>query len=217
METAYSRVQRSGISAGTVVDLLTLAFAQRPEQLPAMEKVALEVLPGIGKAQRLGELSVAELQNYASADPYEATRMAALIEIGRRSAVAGKGDPATVDDAEDVYEQLKYLEREKKEHFVVVMLDSQNIVLRTATVHIGTLTMSVVGPREVFREAIREGASSIIVAHNHPSGDPTPSPEDIAITKELVEIGARLDIPVHDHIIIGYRDHRSLRKVGLMK
>ncbi len=216
METAYSRVQRSGVSAGTVVDLLTLAFAQKPEQLPSMEAVAREVLPGIGKAQRLGELSVAELQSFASADPYEATRMAALIELGRRSAVAGKGDLATVDDAEDVYEHLRHLEGEKKEHFVVVMLDSQNVILRTATVHIGTLTMSVVGPREVFREAIREGASSIIVGHNHPSGDPTPSPEDIAITKELVEIGVRLDIPVHDHIIVGYREFRSLRKLGLM-
>lgn len=216
METAYTRIQRSGISAGTVVDLLTLAFAQKPEQLPAMEAVVREALPKIGKAQRLGELSIAELQSYASADPYEAARMAALIEIGRRSAGAGKGDLAVIDDAEDVYQLLKHLEGEKKEHFVVMMLDSQNVVLRTATVHIGTLTMSVVGPREVFREAIREGASSIVVAHNHPSGDPTPSPEDIAITKELAEMGARLDIPVHDHIIVGYRDFRSLRKLGLM-
>lgn len=216
METAYSRVQRSGISAGTVVDLLTLAFAQRPEQLSAMEVVAREVLPGLGKAQRLGELSVAELQNFASADAYEATRMAALIEIGRRSSLAAKGELDKVDDADDVYALLKHLEGEKKEHFVVMMLDAQNVVLRTATVHIGTLTMSVVGPREVFREAIREGASSIVVGHNHPSGDPTPSPEDVAITKELADLGQRLDIPVHDHIIVGYRDFRSLRKLGLM-
>ncbi len=84
-----------------------------------------------------------------------------------------------------------------------MLLDAKNVVMRVAEIHVGTLTMSPVGPREVFREAIRDGASAIIVAHNHPSGDPTPSPEDRVVTERLKQVGALVDIPVLDHIVIG--------------
>src|SRR5262249_42746108 len=109
-----------------------------------------------------------------------------------------------------------FLTVEKREHFYAILLDSANHVMRKALIHIGTLTMSIVGPREIFREAVREGASSIIVAHNHPSGDPTPSPEDIESTKQLVQVGKLLDIPVLDHVIIGHEGYRSLSEMGLM-
>jgi DNA repair protein RadC len=95
-------------------------------------------------------------------------------------------------------------------------LNSANGVIRKALIHIGTLTMSIVGPREIFREAVRDGASSIIVAHNHPSGDPSPSPEDIEITRILIDAGKLLDIPVLDHVIIGHRRYSSLNEMGFM-
>jgi DNA repair protein RadC len=93
----------------------------------------------------------------------------------------------------------------KKEYFVAILLDAKNAVLRVAEIHVGTLTMSPVGGREVYREAVRDGASAVIVAHNHPSGDPTPSPEDRMVTEKLKQIGELLDIPLLDHLVIGER------------
>jgi len=90
-----------------------------------------------------------------------------------------------------------------RELFVVLFLNSKNHIIGSNIVHMGTLNMSIVGPREVFKPAIIASASSIIVAHNHPSGDPTPSPEDYAVTEKLKEIGKILDIPVLDHIVYG--------------
>jgi len=121
-----------------------------------------------------------------------------------------------IDSPEDVFVLLDHLRHEKREHFVAILMDSKNGVQRVAPIHIGTLTMSLVGPREVYREAIKEGASSIIVAHNHPSGDPTPSPEDVQVTKKLIEVGEMLDIPVLDHVIIGYRNFVSMKEKRLI-
>ncbi len=103
-----------------------------------------------------------------------------------------------------------------KEHFWVVMLDTKNGYLMHTLVSTGTLSASLVHPREVFGPALREGAASIILIHNHPSGDPTPSPEDKRLTKKLADGGRLLDIRVHDHIIIGNGTlrHRSLAESG---
>lgn len=110
-----------------------------------------------------------------------------------------------------------YLEREVQEHFVVMCMDSRNRAVGIATVHIGTLNMSPVGLRDLFRYAIAMNAASIIVAHNHPSGDPTPSPEDVAVTRSIVKAGKLLDIPCQDHIITGEDGQFvSLYRKGLM-
>lgn len=90
-----------------------------------------------------------------------------------------------------------------KEHFWVVLLDAKLQYLMHTLISTGTLSSSLVHPREVFGPALREGASSIIVTHNHPSGDPTPSAEDVRLTRQLVEAGRLLDVPIHDHIIVG--------------
>ena len=134
--------------------------------------------------------------------------------------MAGKGPKRAIDAPEDVVEVLEglldRLKGEKREHFFAILLDSKGSVMRVAQVHIGTLTMSLVGAREVFREAIREGASSVIVGHNHPSGDPTPSPEDIEVTGRLAELGEMLDIRVEDHVILGENDFVSMKRQRLM-
>jgi len=96
------------------------------------------------------------------------------------------------------------------------LLDAKNQLIRRADVHIGTANSSLVGAREVFREAVKDGAVGIIVAHNHPSGDPTPSPEDVAVTRQLRDAGKLLDIPLLDHVIIGESRHVSLRRMGLL-
>jgi len=110
-----------------------------------------------------------------------------------------------------------YLENEDREHFVSLMLDVKNQVIGIHTVSIGSLNCTVVSPREVFKAAILANAASIIVAHNHPSGDVTPSPEDIQVTKTLHQAGKLLDIEVLDHIIVGEDGaHHSLKQAGLL-
>jgi DNA repair protein RadC len=175
-----------------------------------------EMLGRYSKLSSLAEATIQELTELTGQDRFELIRAQALIELGRRMGNSKRGDLPAVDVPEDVARRLDHLRHEKREHFVVVLLDSKGHIQRISPVHIGTVNMSIVGAREVFREAVKDGASSIIVAHNHPSGDPSPSPEDIEVTKKLVEAGKLLDIPVLDHIIIGYDDFTSLMRKGLM-
>lgn len=109
----------------------------------------------------------------------------------------------------------RYLEHEDREHFVTLMLDVKNRVIGIHTVSIGTLNAAIISPREVFKAAILSNAASIILGHNHPSGDATPSPEDIQITERLKKAGALLDIEVLDHVIIGESGvYVSLNQLG---
>jgi DNA repair protein RadC len=109
-----------------------------------------------------------------------------------------------------------HLERQEVEQFVVVLLNSQHVVIGVTKVTSGILNSSLVHPREVFRVAIAMGAAAIICAHNHPSGDPTPSTDDRAVTEQLVAAGRILDIPVHDHIIIAGSRYTSFAEAGLL-
>ena len=106
---------------------------------------------------------------------------------------------------------------EGRELFVILLLTTRNTVLGIETISIGSLNASIVHPREVFRPAITQGAASIIVAHNHPSGNPDPSDDDLAITKRLVETGELVGIPVLDHLILGQRGYLSLKHEGHLK
>lgn len=121
--------------------------------------------------------------------------------------VVREGEPAhreVVDNPERAVAWARgVIPDDGREHFYVAMLDTQNKLLVTHHVSTGSLSASIVHPREVFGPAVREGAASLILAHNHPSGDPTPSKEDLALTRQLCDAGALLGIRVHDHVIIG--------------
>ena len=106
---------------------------------------------------------------------------------------------------------------ETKEHFMLALLNTKNLVIATPTVSIGSLSASVVHPREVFREAIKYPCAAIILVHNHPSGDPTPSREDISVTERLVKAGKIMDIPVLDHLIIGQHTYVSMKEKNLIQ
>lgn len=216
-ESIVSRVRAGGVHAATPLELMAIAFARREGDVAECEQPAREFLRRFGGIQGISDMSSADLAAATGLEDFEVLRTLAMIELGRRSQGAGRGEILTIDSPEDAMELLKWMKREKREHFVAILLDAKNQIMRVATIHIGTLTMSVVGAREVFREAIRDGASSLIVAHNHPSGDPTPSPEDIEITKSLIQIGELLDIPVLDHVIIGDRRAISLRNQGYVR
>ncbi len=211
------RVLAAGVRAASIVDLLAIGFSRREEDVHAAEGASRRMLQRFQGLRALSAAAASDLSASTGLERFEILRAQALMEVGRRSHLAGKGEVNSIDSPDDALLLLDWMRDEKREHFVAVLLDAKNQIMRTATVHIGTLTMSVVGAREVFREAIRDGASSIIVAHNHPSGDPTPSPEDIHITGQLVQIGNLLDIPVLDHVIIGERRAISLRQMGYVQ
>jgi len=104
----------------------------------------------------------------------------------------------------------------KQEHFVVLFLNIKNQVMHRQTIFVGSLNASIVHPREIFREAVRRSTASIVCAHNHPSGNPAPSPEDIEVTKRLVEAGSIIGIELLDHVIIGDHQFISLKEKGFM-
>lgn len=208
------RLRAVGPMAASPVDLVAVGFSRR--EADVSDDMGRVLLKKWGRIQSLLEASPQDLREQTGLDDFELLRAMALVELGRRAGGAGRGFRDEVLSAEDVFHLFEYLTAERREHFCAALLDSKGFLLKASTIHIGTLTSSMVGAREVFREAIREGASSLIVVHNHPSGDPTPSPEDLEVTDRLVEIGKMLDIPVLDHVIIGEKRYTSLRGRGLM-
>jgi DNA repair protein RadC len=205
------RVGRLGLKSVSAIDLLAIVLAKNPDQLLTRENTALQWIQNHA-LHKLNELSPLDLHELAGIEDYEATRLLAAIELGRRANQANKGPIETIGKPEDVVQVLKHLQNEKKEHFCSILLNSKGHILCTKTVHIGTINMSLVGPREVFYEAIREGAANLILAHNHPSGDPQPSADDILVNNKLVEVGNLLGIRVLDHVIIGHNRYFSFKE-----
>jgi DNA repair protein RadC len=145
----------------------------------------------------------------------KAAQIAACFELARRLERFESTSKFKINSPEDVYRRLYPAMREsKKETFVELCLDTKNQVIREDTVSVGSLNANIVHPREVFRTALIESAAHIIVAHNHPSGDPAPSREDVDITKKLVETGKIMGIDVLDHVIIGDGRHFSMKEAG---
>lgn len=215
-EGPLDRIRLLGVRGATTPDLVAILLSKDEEDVADRETEAGRLLNRFHGIQGFGEVSPQDLAEHSGLARFELLRTTVAMELGRRAAGAGKGPVVEIMGPDDVAEHLKHLRREKQEHFVALFLDAKAGILRTATIHIGTLTMSVVGEREVFREALREGASSLVVAHNHPSGDPTPSPEDLEVTERLVAAGKLLDIPLQDHVILGERRYVSLRQRGLL-
>ncbi len=167
-------------------------------------------LSGIARA------SVKELMNVSGCGPSKAVLIKAAIELGRRLTVgAADGQPLinTPQDAADLLSpEMSWLEQE---HLRVVLLSTKNHLLAVHEIYKGSLNSSQVRIAELFREAVRSNCAALILAHNHPSGDPLPSAEDVHVTRQVVEAGRLLDIDVLDHIIIGRKSWVSLRERGL--
>src|SRR3989344_793788 len=152
---------------------------------------------------KLSDLSLAELET--EVDRVKAIKIKAMFEIFKiTNKVKSNGFKPVIENAKDVYNYfIDDLKDERKEHLYILMLDSKNRIIKHELISIGTLDSSLVHPREIFKEAIKESAFSIMLVHNHPSGDPSPSEEDINITKQIMEAGKMLNILVLDHVIIG--------------
>ena len=191
---------RTGRAGENVLELARGIVARFREtglsEILAMPAAEFARIPGIGMAKA-------------------ATVLAAL-ELGRRAQQTAQRRPR-IRAAADVYELLRSrCHGQKREHFLVLPLTSKNEVLMVADVSVGTLTNTLVHPREVYEPAIRCGAAHIVLAHNHPSGDPAPSAEDHRLTRQLKEAGALLGIPVTDHVILGGAAFFSFSEEGML-
>jgi DNA repair protein RadC len=170
-----------------------------------------------GSLRRLASQPVAALTGLAGVGTARAVAIHAALELGRRCADEDREEGVPVRSPRDVYAAFAgRLQDLPVEEFHVAVLDSQHRLERDILVTRGILNSSLVHPREVFREAIAERAAAIILVHNHPSGDPTPSPDDRAVTEQMVAAGRLLDIPVHDHVIVGRGRYTSFAEAGLL-
>ena len=165
----------------------------------------------------LGAMTVKELEQ-AGLTPVRAQRLHLVFEVARRYSSTRrlvKGEPFTTP--QHIYDALKLrFSEEKREHFLTITLDARHRVMHEHMISVGSLTSSIVHPREVFRPAVREAAGAIVLVHNHPSGDPRPSDEDIAVTRRLIHASELLGIRVLDHIIIGDGAYASFKELGLL-
>ncbi|MBB4825848.1 DNA repair protein RadC [Sporosarcina luteola] len=210
------RLIRQGASSLSNQELIAILLRTGTKEESVL-MLANRILTSFDKIQDLREATIEEMMSVKGVGQAKAVQILAAVEIGKRLYQKHTEGKYTIRSPEDAAAYLMTdMSSLQQEHFVVLFLNVKNEVLHKQTVFIGSLNSSIVHPREIFREAVKRSAASIIVAHNHPSGHPTPSPEDIDVTKRLVEAGSIVGIELLDHVIIG--DHRfiSLKEKGYM-
>jgi DNA repair protein RadC len=211
------RLWSLGPAALTTAELLAIVLGTGGGGQDVLELAAhlLEICEG--SLRRLAQRPSAELLRSRGIGPTKAARLIAAFELGSRTAREERRPVPRIREPEDVLRLFGTRLRDLQvEEFHLLALDSQSQVLREVLITRGLLNSSLVHPREVFRSAIAEAAAGIIVVHNHPSGDPTPSAEDRAATKQLVSAGRLLDLPVYDHVIIAGDRYVSFATAGLL-
>ena len=215
-ERPRERLLRLRGDALTTAELLGVVLGSGAAGRSAVD-VATDLLAAHeGSLRRLAVAEPRGLEQTAGVGPARAAAVCAALTLGRRLAAEPAREIRRVRGPRDVYGRLGPLLRDRRqEEFWALHLDTQNRVLIERCLTVGLLNSSLVHPREVFAPAIAAGAASLILAHNHPSGDPEPSPEDIAVTRQLVESGRLLGIPVRDHIVLGDGAYVSLRERGM--
>ncbi len=214
-ERPRERLVKFGEHALSAQELLQLILG-RGIAGESVAVTAQKLLTQFGSLQKLGEANIEELSTIKGIGPAKAAQLKAVFEIGRR--VSTQPLPyksKELTDPEKVYKLIKSkLTDYHKEHFYIIAINIRNYSI--AEVSVGTLNSSLVHPREAFSEAIKAKAASVIFAHNHPSGNTTPSDDDIATTKRLVESGKILGIEVLDHVIVGKENFLSFKQQGLI-
>jgi len=212
-ERPRERLASLGVAALSVEELLALVLRTGDRRRDARD-VARDLVRGLDR-DGLAGASAVELARIRGLGPAKAASVVAALELGRRIAVRPLERGALLRGPEDVHHHFASRLRERREErFAVVLLDGRHRVLGDETVSRGTLTASLVHPREVFRPAIRHAAAAVVLVHNHPSGDPSPSDEDRRVTRRLAAAGELIGIRVVDHVVIGARAFHSFRDAG---
>lgn len=219
-ERPRERLARYGPEQLTTGELLAIIWrtGSSGHERESAVTIANRALRDFGGLAGLARASLAELERLKGVGPVKAIELRAALELGRRLATLQPEERPVIKSPRDVF-HLVHSEMAllQQEHLRILLLNSKNHVLAIKEIYRGTLNSSSVRIAELFREAIRENCASLIIVHNHPSGDPTPSPEDVRVTSEAVKAGQLLDIEVLDHLIVGSGQDRfiSLKERGL--
>jgi DNA repair protein RadC len=210
------RLLKEGAEVLSDVELLAILLRTGSRATTAIDLASL-LMARFKNLHRLVDAAVEELSAVKGVGPAKASQVKAALELARRLAQFSESSRPVIKSPDDaaalVMEEMRHLDRE---HFRAVLLNTKNQVISTDKVSVGTLNSSTVHPRELFRNAIRKSAASMVLVHNHPSGDPAPSREDLDITRRLVEVGKIVGIEILDHIIIGDNRFTSFRAKELI-
>jgi len=209
------RLWRDGPGALSETELLAIILRTGSKEGSALD-LARYLLGAFGGLAGISQTALEELSVIKGMGPAKAAQVAAALELGRRVGEGSVQRPAVntpEDAARLVMGRMRRLDREE---FRVILLDTKNRVIQVETVAVGALNTSGVQPREVFKNAIRRSAAAVILVHNHPSGDPTPSREDVALTQRLIQAGGLVGIEILDHLIIGDNRYVSLKAEKMM-
>src|SRR3954447_10465167 len=211
------RLWSLGPAALTTAELLAIVLGRGGVGQDVLELARQLLEVGEGSLRRVAPRPTAEVLSSPRIRPTKAGRLVAAFELGARAAREERPRVQRIREPEDVLRLFGPRLRDLQvEEFHLLALDSQSQVLREVLITRGLLNSSLVHPREVFRAAIAEAAAGIIVVHNHPSGDPTPSAEDRAATRQLASAGQLLDVPLYDHVIIAGDRFVSFATAGLL-
>lgn len=210
------RILKDGPEALSNIELLAILLRIGTKEDNVLE-LASKILTQVGNIKGLASYSMDDLKNIKGIGLAKAAQIKAAVEIGKRISSAPNEERPIIRSPQDVerllMEEMRHLDRE---YFKAISLNTKNNVLAIETVSVGSLSSSIIHPRELFKNPIKRSAAALILVHNHPSGDPSPSKEDLDVTKRLVEVGKLLGIEVLDHIIIGDNKYISLKEKGVI-
>lgn len=206
------RLKKYGAEAVSTAELLAIILGSGTKGISILQ-LAHDIMARFQTPQQLADASPEELAQIKGVGPAKALQIKAAVGLGIRASKIQQTQKYRIDNPAHAYHLLKdELYGEKRELFYVILLDTKGCSLGHHLISIGTLSSAPVHPREVFYPAIRHKAASMVLLHNHPSGDPSPSEEDWEITKNLIKAGHLISIPINDHIIIGANSYVSLRQ-----
>jgi len=209
-ERPRERLQKFGAEALSAQELLVIILGRGIAGESVMV-TAQRLLSTFGNVRAISEASLEELSNVRGIGLAKAAQIKAAFELAKRGDEK-LGEKTLIKTAEDVVKLVSpKLKDKKKEYFLILSLDSRDKLIKISEISIGSLTANLVHPREVFKEAIQTSAVSIVLVHNHPSGDPKPSKDDLVITDKLIKGGKILGIKIADHVIISKNSFISLR------
>jgi len=216
-ERPRERLIKLGPEALSAQELLALIIARGVAGKSVME-IAQDLLSKFGSVKGVREATIGQLCKIEGINQAKAAQIRACFEIGKRGELELEQKRYDINNPRAVIRAVGASIKDKaKEHFKLIILGSRNKILAITNVSVGTLDASFAHPREIFKDAITHNAASVILVHNHPSGDPEPSEDDLKITKKLVEAGKILGIEVLDHIIITKNSFFSFKDKGLLK
>ncbi|HCM89416.1 MAG TPA: JAB domain-containing protein [Vagococcus sp.] len=210
------RCKKYGPEALSHQELLAIMLRTGSKKKNVLE-LAEEVVKSFDNLFDLKTASIEELVAIEGIGEVKAIEIQAMIELGRRLSLYSREKVGTIQSSASLGEQLiKEMKDYHQEHLVVLYLNAKNEILKKKTIFIGSLSQSVAHPREIFNIAVKCSAARMIVVHNHPSGNPLPSEQDLSFTHRLVECGSLMGIQVIDHLIIGENSYVSMKETGVI-